>query len=126
MTGSSGISGAGSYSARFINSRYGDGSTAIINSLLKYIFTLPTSGWGGSLYSSKKLLKRIEIKDQKEEIEAKSEEIERQRDISLKSREEIIDSINYAQRIQKAIFPALLLFLKSGNQFQVKPGYIYN
>jgi len=48
----------------------------------------------------------IALQEQKEEIEAQSEELEIQRDVALKSKEEIIDSINYAKRIQKAIFPA--------------------
>lgn len=56
--------------------------------------------------SEQLLIRNAEIQEQKEEIETQSEELEDQRDIALKSKEEIIDSINYANRIQKAIFPS--------------------
>jgi len=46
-----------------------------------------------------------EIETQKEEIETQKEEVEIQRDIAIKHRKEIVDSINYAQRIQEAVLP---------------------
>ncbi|MBN1253296.1 MAG: tetratricopeptide repeat protein [Bacteroidales bacterium] len=56
---------------------------------------------------SEQLLERnAEIQEQNEEIETQKEEIEIQRDIALKQKEDIVDSINYAKRIQKAIFPS--------------------
>ncbi|MEN8120282.1 MAG: SpoIIE family protein phosphatase [Bacteroidota bacterium] len=56
--------------------------------------------------SEQLLQKNIKIKKQKAELEAQSEEIEKHWDIALKSKTEIIDSINYAERIQKAILPS--------------------
>jgi len=59
------------------------------------------------LVQSEQLMNRnAEIIEKNEEIKAQSEELEIQRDVALKGKEEIIDSINYAQRIQKAIFPS--------------------
>lgn len=56
---------------------------------------------------SEQLLQRnIKIKKQKAELEAQSEELEKHWDIALNSKAEIIDSINYADRIQKAILPS--------------------
>jgi len=46
-----------------------------------------------------------EIETQRDEIEAQRDEIEIQRDIVIVQNQEIKDSINYAQRIQKAILP---------------------
>jgi ligand-binding sensor domain-containing protein/serine phosphatase RsbU (regulator of sigma subunit) len=53
-----------------------------------------------------------EIKDKKDEVEAQRDEIaehrnklERQRDLVMAQKEEITDSINYAQRIQTAALP---------------------
>jgi len=46
-----------------------------------------------------------EISEQKEEIEAQRDEIEAQRDLVFASKEEITDSITYAQRIQAAVLP---------------------
>ena len=64
------------------------------------------------LYSAKKKANKLlakqntEIIEKNEEIATQSEELQLQRDIALKSKQEIIDSINYAKRIQKAIFPS--------------------
>lgn len=46
------------------------------------------------------------VKERTEEIEKSKEEIEAQRDTAYKQRKEIIDSINYAQRIQRAVLPS--------------------
>jgi len=46
------------------------------------------------------------IIEKKEEIETQKNEILIQRDVALKQKKEIIDSINYAKRIQNAIFPS--------------------
>ena len=48
----------------------------------------------------------IQINQQKEEIEAQRDEIQAQRDLVMKQKEEITDSIHYAQRIQKAVLPS--------------------
>ncbi len=50
--------------------------------------------------------KNIQINQQKEEIEAQRDEIQAQRDLVMKQKEEITDSIYYAQRIQKAVLPS--------------------
>lgn len=47
-----------------------------------------------------------EILEKNEKIASQSDELQIQRDLALKSKQEIIDSINYAKRIQKAIFPS--------------------
>lgn len=46
-----------------------------------------------------------EITAQRDEIEKKSDVIEAQRDLALKQKQEITDSIVYAQRIQSALLP---------------------
>lgn len=46
-----------------------------------------------------------EIQEQKEEIEAQRDEIGVQRDIVVAQKQELTDSINYAQRIQAAVLP---------------------
>ncbi|MEN8120284.1 MAG: SpoIIE family protein phosphatase [Bacteroidota bacterium] len=51
-------------------------------------------------------MQNTEILEKNEEIASQSDELQIQRDIALKSKQEIIDSINYAKRIQKAIFPS--------------------
>lgn len=51
-----------------------------------------------------------EIHAQKEEIESQRDQLEIQRDVVIKQKNEILDSINYAQRIQSAIMPPELLF----------------
>ncbi|OQY03597.1 MAG: hypothetical protein B6I20_04740 [Bacteroidetes bacterium 4572_117] len=56
--------------------------------------------------SEQLLTRNAEVIEKNEEIEAQSEELEKQRDVALKRKEEIVDSINYAKRIQKAVFPA--------------------
>jgi len=47
-----------------------------------------------------------EINQQKEEIQAQRDEITEHRDIVLKQKEEIEDSIQYAQKIQSAVIPS--------------------
>ena len=47
----------------------------------------------------------IEIKQQKEEIQSQRDEIESQRDLVTLQKEEIEDSIKYAQTIQRAVLP---------------------
>ncbi|MCD4792137.1 MAG: SpoIIE family protein phosphatase [Bacteroidales bacterium] len=46
------------------------------------------------------------VKERTEEIAQSKEEIETQRDGLYKQKKEIVDSINYAQRIQKAVLPS--------------------
>ncbi|MCF6366422.1 MAG: SpoIIE family protein phosphatase [Bacteroidales bacterium] len=46
------------------------------------------------------------VKERTEEIEESKEEIESQRDVLYKQKKEIIDSINYAERIQSAVLPS--------------------
>ncbi len=46
------------------------------------------------------------VKERTEEIEESKEDIESQRDILYKQKQEIVDSINYAQRIQAAVLPS--------------------
>jgi serine phosphatase RsbU (regulator of sigma subunit) len=50
-------------------------------------------------------MRNAQIMQQKEEIQAQRDEIEQQRDVVVKQKQEITDSIIYAQRIQKAILP---------------------
>lgn len=52
-----------------------------------------------------------EIQSQRDEIENKNILITEQRDIALKQKQEITDSIQYAQRIQEAILPDKQLFI---------------
>ncbi len=47
-----------------------------------------------------------QIQQQKEEIETQKDEIEAQRDLVFKQKQEITDSIHYAQRIQRAVLPS--------------------
>ncbi|MCF6242560.1 MAG: SpoIIE family protein phosphatase [Bacteroidales bacterium] len=49
--------------------------------------------------------KNEEIKAQSELIKSQSDKLAEQHQITLKQKQEIIDSINYAKRIQQAIFP---------------------
>lgn len=51
------------------------------------------------------LEKNEEIKAQSELIKTQSDKLAEQHQITLKQKQEIIDSINYAKRIQQAIFP---------------------
>ncbi len=46
------------------------------------------------------------VKDRTLEIEESKIEIEQQRDLAYEQRKEILDSINYAQRIQEAVMPS--------------------
>ena len=46
------------------------------------------------------------VKERTEEIAQSKEEIETQRDGLFKQKQEIVDSINYAQRIQEAVLPS--------------------
>jgi serine phosphatase RsbU (regulator of sigma subunit)/ligand-binding sensor domain-containing protein len=46
------------------------------------------------------------VRERTEDIEKSKEDIEVQRDMAYKQRKEIIDSINYAQRIQRAVLPS--------------------
>ncbi len=46
------------------------------------------------------------VKERTEEIEQSKEEIESQRDELYKQKQEIVDSINYAKRIQQAVLPS--------------------
>jgi len=48
---------------------------------------------------------RDEIETQRDEIEAQRDQLEIQRDVVLAQKEEITDSIKYAQRIQSAVLP---------------------
>ena len=50
------------------------------------------------------------IKDRTKEIHEQKAEVERQKDITDKKNIEILDSINYAKRIQKAILPSDYVF----------------
>jgi len=49
------------------------------------------------------------VRERTEEIERAKEEIESQRDHAFKQRQEIMASINYAQRIQQAVLPSSLM-----------------
>lgn len=46
------------------------------------------------------------VRERTEEIEESKKEIEAQRDMEYKQRREILDSINYAKRIQQAVLPS--------------------
>lgn len=70
------------------------------------------------------IIKNAEIMQQKEEITAQRDEIEKQRDIATAQRDEIahqkkqiLDSINYAKRIQQAILPVPELLNEIFKQF---------
>ncbi len=52
-----------------------------------------------------------EIRAQRDEIESKNVLITEQRDIALKQKQEITDSIQYAQRIQEAVLPDKTMFV---------------
>ncbi len=61
---------------------------------------------------------KIELEQRNEEIQAQRDEIEdknvlitEQRDIALKQKQEITDSIQYAQRIQEAVLPDKQMFI---------------
>ncbi len=61
---------------------------------------------------------KIELEQRNEEIQAQRDEIEeknilitQQRDIALKQKQEITDSIQYAQRIQEAVLPDRKMFV---------------
>ncbi|MEN8120283.1 MAG: SpoIIE family protein phosphatase [Bacteroidota bacterium] len=59
------------------------------------------------LIQSEQLLQRNrKIENQKKELEEQSEELEKHWNIALKSKAVILDSINYAKKIQKAVFPS--------------------
>ena len=61
---------------------------------------------------NKQILERNEeLKQKNEEIKAISEEMERQRDIAINARKEVMDSIQYAKRIQTAVLPAKEMFV---------------
>jgi serine phosphatase RsbU (regulator of sigma subunit) len=60
---------------------------------------------------------KVELEQRNEEIEAQKDEIEKinvfvtqQRDIAIKQKQEITDSIQYAQRIQEAVLPDISEF----------------
>ncbi|OQX99303.1 MAG: hypothetical protein B6I20_10130 [Bacteroidetes bacterium 4572_117] len=53
-----------------------------------------------------------ELKHKNEEIKAIGEEMEQQRDIAVNARKEVVDSIQYAKRIQRAVLPAREMFVK--------------
>ncbi len=54
-----------------------------------------------------------ELKQKNEEIQAISEEMVRQRDIAIHARKEVMDSIQYAKRIQRAVLPSREMFAKT-------------
>lgn len=56
------------------------------------------------MFRQKKLANAL-LSQQKEEITAQRDEIEAQRDLIMEQNQDITDSIEYAQKIQKAIFP---------------------
>ena len=58
-----------------------------------------------------------EIVEKSEEIESQKDELLNQRDVALKQNKEIVDSINYAQRIQNAIFPSEQLLNAVFNEY---------
>ena len=67
---------------------------------------------------------KIELEQRNEEIQAQRDEIEDknvlitdQRDIALKQKQEITDSIQYAQRIQEAVLPDKQLFVNDINDY---------
>jgi len=67
---------------------------------------------------------KIELEQRNEEIQAQRDEIEDknvlitdQRDIALKQKQEITDSIQYAQRIQEAVLPDKQLFENDINDY---------
>jgi serine phosphatase RsbU (regulator of sigma subunit)/Tfp pilus assembly protein PilF len=53
---------------------------------------------------------RDEIEAQRDEVEAQRDQLEIQRDVVVAQKNEILDSINYAQRIQAAMLPPETLF----------------
>jgi len=53
-----------------------------------------------------------ELKQKNEEIQAINEEVEKQRDIAVNARKEMVDSIQYAKRIQTAVLPSSEMFSK--------------
>jgi len=57
-----------------------------------------------------------EIETQRDEIEAQRDEVESQRDVVIKQKNEIIESINYAKRIQSAMFPPESYFTELLNE----------
>ncbi len=67
---------------------------------------------------------KIELEQRNEEIQAQRDEIEdknvlitEQRDIALKQKQEITDSIQYAQRIQEAVLPDRQMFINDINDY---------
>ena len=57
------------------------------------------------------LQKNEELKQLNEEITAQREQVAKQRDIAVQARKEVMDSIQYAQRIQKAVLPKREMFV---------------
>ena len=54
-----------------------------------------------------------ELRQKNEEINAISEQVMLQRDIAVKAKKEVVDSIQYAERIQRAVLPAREMFDKT-------------
>lgn len=67
-------------------------------------------------FSQKKRANQL-LKDQNMEIERQKKEIEEQRDLANKQKKRITDSIQYAQRIQKAVLPQQETLAQNLNEY---------
>ncbi len=62
--------------------------------------------WRMKSVEKERIILENTVKERTEEIEQSKEEIETQRDELYKQKQEIVDSINYAKRIQQAVLPS--------------------
>ena len=78
----------------------------IIYALLLFLIIRTYMNWRMKAVEKERKVLEDTVKERTEEIEESKEEIESQRDVLYKQKQEIIDSINYAQRIQAAVLPS--------------------
>jgi len=80
-------------------------------SIIIYIILIIATGWLILKWRMKAAEKEKEaleelVKERTVEIEKGRQEVEKQRDIAYKQKQEILDSISYAQKIQEAVLPS--------------------
>lgn len=78
----------------------------IIYALFLFLIIRTYMNWRMKAIEKERKVLEDTVKERTEEIEESKEEIESQRDVLYKQKQEIIDSINYAQRIQAAVLPS--------------------
>jgi len=78
----------------------------IIYALFLFLIIRAYMNWRMKAVEKERKVLEDTVKERTEEIEESKEEIESQRDVLYKQKQEIVDSINYAQRIQAAVLPS--------------------